>query len=557
MYNKPKPGAPRENRSVQRRLAITAAAIAFLASTAFPTRAETASLTIDEEARVEGEAPSGVPAIRHSTPGANPVTARVELDKGAAPRHGSLLPASETAAAARAAVEIRPLPADHLELSGRRIADAWDGIEGSGSSAFGGLAAATAGAEAHACGAVEGQAHWTACSADASDVSWPDDLHGIYQKVARLLDRINELRGDDSGPHGPGFYTSFRPSGSPAGLGPARLFRAGSDAIALLGSAWTAAPASNDVAGRNQVEASFALPTVADPALDKAVESVAREAAAASLASHLPTAIEVSVAASVEVKIASWTAAEDAGRLSTEPLAARDSGDAGKIAPLGGAREDLVGVPTAAAWHASSSQDAPASPAHATASARVAVAPPGAELLPMLLLTPLLALPFLVLYRRVRKEQALDHALRKQILDRVASTPGTTPAEIQRGLGVHYTTCRHHLRILQGLGIVELSRVGGRVRCFDARDGLGEREVRLFAAVRNRKSRRILRALLQAPGSGPSQLARALGTSPSALQYHLDRLQAWGLLETSAESGRIALRVTPQAAGALVDLVAK
>jgi predicted transcriptional regulator len=155
------------------------------------------------------------------------------------------------------------------------------------------------------------------------------------------------------------------------------------------------------------------------------------------------------------------------------------------------------------------------------------------------------ALPFWALYRRVVQSRALDNPHRRRLNDAIRREPGITPAELQRHTGLHYTTCVHHLRILQELGLVELRRVGGQIHCFEQGRRLGSREMNTQLALRSATTRELLEALARSPGLTPSQAAAAMGMHRSSIKYHVDRLRKWDLVDVRRNGRQLELRLQP------------
>lgn len=192
---------------------------------------------------------------------------------------------------------------------------------------------------------------------------------------------------------------------------------------------------------------------------------------------------------------------------------------------------------------------APASPmARNTAALPSSPSAAWAGMHPVWLLVGLaLLLPSWALYRRVRQARALDNVHRKAIHDRVLAEPGVTPSELQQLTGLHYTTCQHHLRILQELGFVEVQRIGGLLRCFENHRRYGTVEKRLAVAARTPTACAMLETILRKPGVTPAEVARAVGIARSSAKHHVDRLSAWGLVEVEPAKGRLRLRIHPRA----------
>lgn len=205
-------------------------------------------------------------------------------------------------------------------------------------------------------------------------------------------------------------------------------------------------------------------------------------------------------------------------------------------------------------------RDPPESVVPSPASALAAL-PPGAvspspltqdRSLAILLLGLCLLLPLLALYHRVRKDRALDNPQRRAVHDAVLAQPGITPGELSRATGMHYTSCEHHLQLLQDIGLVVILRFDGRMRCFENHNRYGCKETRVLAAARNPTAREVLSRVLRTPGITPAELAHDLGITRPGVKRHVDRLVSWGLLAAQREGARLHLRVKPEAVDAVL-----
>jgi predicted transcriptional regulator len=165
--------------------------------------------------------------------------------------------------------------------------------------------------------------------------------------------------------------------------------------------------------------------------------------------------------------------------------------------------------------------------------------------------------PVWALYRRVLQDRALEQPQRKAIYDLIVASPGLTAGDLRRATGLHYTSCEHHVRVLQQLGFIEARRLGGQTYCFENHQRYGALEARLLAAARSVNARALLRAVLRHPGAAPAEVARAVGMGRSGAKRQLDKLTEWGLIEAERAGGRVQLRVAPGAMDALVGLLAR
>lgn len=204
---------------------------------------------------------------------------------------------------------------------------------------------------------------------------------------------------------------------------------------------------------------------------------------------------------------------------------------------------------------------APPAPAAANApatSSAAASAPAGwepGEAAARLVVGPSLLLPVWAMYRRIRATRALDQPQRKDIYDRVVAEPGMTPGDLRAATGLHYTTCVHHLRILERLGMIELKRLGGQLRVFENHSRYSPTEARALAAARSPTARALLWLALARPGVTQADAAKHLGVARSTVKHHVDRLVEWGVLQVEADAANVRLRVAPGATAALQALM--
>lgn len=141
-----------------------------------------------------------------------------------------------------------------------------------------------------------------------------------------------------------------------------------------------------------------------------------------------------------------------------------------------------------------------------------------------------LALPIVVLYRRLAREEALEHPTRRAVFERIQASPGTTAGAISRVLCVDRHTALHHLRFLQSFGMIESRRVGARLRYYKNGGSFSEEEKRYHAALSSEKAHRLLSLVARNPQAPLRDLAAAAGMPKPTVKWHLDRLRAHGLL---------------------------
>lgn len=171
-----------------------------------------------------------------------------------------------------------------------------------------------------------------------------------------------------------------------------------------------------------------------------------------------------------------------------------------------------------------------------------APAPPG---LPMLALVGVVAAAaVVVLYRRLRRDEVLDHDLRRDVLDLVKEDPGATVAQVAETFDVHYETARHHLDVLIDFDLVIRTRVGGRVHHFENGGTWSREDRRIVARVRRDPRPGILETLAREGALAAGELAERADLAPSSISYHMDRLVAAGVADREADGRQRWYRLT-------------
>ncbi|MDI3507065.1 MAG: hypothetical protein PWQ46_788 [Methanomicrobiaceae archaeon] len=180
---------------------------------------------------------------------------------------------------------------------------------------------------------------------------------------------------------------------------------------------------------------------------------------------------------------------------------------------------------------------------------------PPLELLTILLLIhcPLLAMPFEIIcsagvlaflgYQTSR--HPLDNKKRSRIYACIRDRPGITPAEITRGTGINRGTTRYHLSRLREAGLVSAVNRGGKVGYFQS--GYDATSKTICCHLRNNIRREILTLLLDDPGITQSEIADDTGISRSAAAWHLQRLDADGLIESDRDGRAVRYALTDEA----------
>ncbi|HET6404038.1 MAG TPA: winged helix-turn-helix transcriptional regulator [Candidatus Thermoplasmatota archaeon] len=141
------------------------------------------------------------------------------------------------------------------------------------------------------------------------------------------------------------------------------------------------------------------------------------------------------------------------------------------------------------------------------------------------------------LYSRIARDEVLDHRHREAILRAVREAPGVTVKELATASELAWTTVAHHLRRLEGSGLVVLRRDGRRMRFYAVEAAPADLHA-AYAALRNPTSARLAELVARAPGLAQKDACEALGLSPSLLAWHAARLEAAGVIIKTKERGR-------------------
>ena len=144
--------------------------------------------------------------------------------------------------------------------------------------------------------------------------------------------------------------------------------------------------------------------------------------------------------------------------------------------------------------------------------------------------------------RRRIERRLLSLRNRRRIVDHVAEHPGIHLRKVARDLGLALGTTEHHLHLLVRHGLLDVDEAQGQ-SCYFA-PGMSPEDRFLWVVLRQDAQRRVLRTLAADPDLAPSDLGRRLGLSKAAVAYHLQRLEAWGLVERLRLGRQRLLRVS-------------
>jgi predicted transcriptional regulator len=131
-----------------------------------------------------------------------------------------------------------------------------------------------------------------------------------------------------------------------------------------------------------------------------------------------------------------------------------------------------------------------------------------------------------------------QNTTREALAGLLHGSPGLTPADAARALGVDRTTIQYHLRRLVREGRAVTGGAPRSLRYFPP--GAVPRDARAaFIAAQGEAP--LLDALRHAPGCTPSALARDLGVPRQRLAWHLGRLRKAGLVRAERQGREVHL----------------
>ncbi|MHB8584321.1 MAG: winged helix-turn-helix transcriptional regulator [Thermoplasmatota archaeon] len=148
----------------------------------------------------------------------------------------------------------------------------------------------------------------------------------------------------------------------------------------------------------------------------------------------------------------------------------------------------------------------------------------------------------LALYQRIRERKLLVHAGRNAIFTAVGAKPGISLNQLSAETGIGYEVVAYHVDKLVAAGLLSRDTRGKPIRLFVA-GTVGASELEAVSLLQRPTTKRVLHAVMASPGSGKGALCRALGLSGPTLSWHLDRLEATGLVRIEQE--KIACKVWP------------
>jgi predicted transcriptional regulator len=215
--------------------------------------------------------------------------------------------------------------------------------------------------------------------------------------------------------------------------------------------------------------------------------------------------------------------------------------DVSHVAPSSDDASGDVPPPTPSEPSGTDADGSPIDRAIATsAEVTTALTADGASILDVVGVTPLVAG-----YSRFEDPDPLAHETRESIYSTVRDEPGIYVARLARVTDTPVSTVRYHTRVLVDAGLLERLPDSSRNRLVPA-------DVDTEAVVTVDGTRRdLLRALREHGPATGSDLAARLGLSKSTVSYHLERLEADGLIDRDQSGRTVTNDVTPTATAVL------
>lgn len=136
------------------------------------------------------------------------------------------------------------------------------------------------------------------------------------------------------------------------------------------------------------------------------------------------------------------------------------------------------------------------------------------------------------------QSQALKQKTRAKLMATIEASPGLGVRELCRRLDLGNGVVRHHLSVLEKVGLVTRHREGLKHTCYPAARVPPRPVVELIPI-----QQAILDELLYRPGLSQRELSRRLGLNHRTLHRHIHKLKEKGLVEVEPRGSATALYV--------------
>jgi predicted transcriptional regulator len=124
-------------------------------------------------------------------------------------------------------------------------------------------------------------------------------------------------------------------------------------------------------------------------------------------------------------------------------------------------------------------------------------------------------------YSQYDDSDPLELDARRQVYEAISDQPGEPITAVSDRSDVNLSTARHHVKVLQREGLVATARVRNCDRFYPA----GTDDLELAAAMADESTAELLDALVRLEPASVSGLADEIGSSPSTVTHHLQKLE--------------------------------
>lgn len=140
------------------------------------------------------------------------------------------------------------------------------------------------------------------------------------------------------------------------------------------------------------------------------------------------------------------------------------------------------------------------------------------------------------------RDRLLSLEARRRLWDHVRAFPGLHQAEVARALGMDANHVKYHLERLERSGLVAARREGGYVQYFPREEGpvglqdtVAPGDKRVIALLRRPVPLHATLLLLDRGEATHAELLEEVGVAHGTLHYHLQRMEAAGLVESERQ----------------------
>lgn len=145
-------------------------------------------------------------------------------------------------------------------------------------------------------------------------------------------------------------------------------------------------------------------------------------------------------------------------------------------------------------------------------------------------------------YSRSITEEPLAHEGRNELFESIHARPGISLSTLNTATDLSSSTVRYHLDVLETAGLVQSRTVFGQVRLAEV--GVSQARVELRAALSDAGTAPVLTTVARRESPSVSEVAEELSKAPSTVSYHVDRLDATGLVEREQVGRRVEVHLS-------------